>query len=130
MYGPLTHGTINQRLFYGAAIIVLIMMLMPQTAHAAGSAMPWEGPLTSILQSIEVPVRRSLTEPILLGGVPRTAAILNGTLAAALGLGLQLWLLGIIYYVCAHTLCVFFASRDPQFMEVLVRHIKHKGYLA
>jgi len=72
-----------------------------------------------------IPVRRSLTEPILLG-----AAILNGTLAAALGLGLQLWLLGIIYYVCAHTLCVFFASRDPQFMEVLVRHIKHKGYLS
>ena len=30
-----------------------------------------------------IPVRRSLTEPILMGGVPRTAAILNGTLAAA-----------------------------------------------
>lgn len=58
MYGPLTHGTINQRLFYGAALIVLIMMLMPQTAHAAGSAMPWEGPLTSILQSIEGPVAK------------------------------------------------------------------------
>ncbi|WP_371397388.1 VirB3 family type IV secretion system protein [Fretibacter rubidus] len=81
-------------------------------------------------EGFTIPVRRSLTEPILLGGVPRTAAILNGTLAAALGLGLQLWLLGIIYYVCAHTLCVFFASRDPQFMEVLVRHIKHKGYLS
>lgn len=58
MYGPLTHGGINQRLFYGAAIIVLIMMLMPQTAYAAGSAMPWEGPLTSILQSIEGPVAK------------------------------------------------------------------------
>ena len=58
-------------------------------------------------EGFTIPVRRSLTEPILLGGVPRTAAILNGTLAAALGLGLQLWLLGIIYYVCAHTLCVF-----------------------
>lgn len=77
-----------------------------------------------------IPVRRSLTEPILMGGVPRTAAILNGTLAAALGLGLQLWVLGIIYYVCAHTLCVFFASRDPQFMDVLIRHIKHKAYLS
>ena len=58
MYGPLTHGSINQRLFYGVAIVVLIMMLMPQTAHAAGSAMPWEGPLTSILQSIEGPVAK------------------------------------------------------------------------
>ena len=32
------------------------------------------------------PVRRALTEPILLGGAPRSVAILNGTLAAALGL--------------------------------------------
>jgi type IV secretory pathway TrbD component len=32
-----------------------------------------------------LPVRRSLTEPIFLGGAPRSIAILNGTLAAALG---------------------------------------------
>ena len=31
------------------------------------------------------PVHRALTEPILLGGAPRAVAILNGTLAAALG---------------------------------------------
>ena len=37
----------------------------------------------------EVPLHRSLTEPILLGGAPRTVAIANGTLAAAVGLGLQ-----------------------------------------
>ncbi len=36
----------------------------------------------------EVPLHRSLTEPILLGGAPRTVAIANGTLAAAVGLGL------------------------------------------
>ena len=77
-----------------------------------------------------IPVRRSLTEPILLGGVPRTAAILNGTIAAGVGLGLQLWALGLIYYVCVHTLCVFFAARDPQFMDVTIRHIKHKAYLS
>ena len=81
-------------------------------------------------EGFTIPVHRSLTEPILLGGAPRTAAIVNGTLAAAFGLGLQLWALGIIYYVCAHTLCVFLAGRDPQFVEVLIRHIKHKGYLA
>ena len=41
------------------------------------------------------PVHRALTEPILLGGAPRSVAILNGTLAAALGLGLRLWLAGL-----------------------------------
>ena len=58
MLRPLIHGNINQRFFFGLAIFVMVIMLMPQTAHAAGSAMPWEGPLTSILQSIEGPVAK------------------------------------------------------------------------
>ncbi len=40
------------------------------------------------------PVHRALTEPILLGGAPRAVVIINGTLAAAIGLGLRLWLAG------------------------------------
>ncbi|EJG2200312.1 conjugal transfer protein TrbD, partial [Citrobacter freundii] len=32
------------------------------------------------LPGFEVPLHRSLTEPILLGGAPRTVAIANGTL--------------------------------------------------
>ena len=39
-----------------------------------------------------VPLHRALSEPILLGGAPRAIAILNGTLAGAVGLGLRLWL--------------------------------------
>jgi type IV secretory pathway TrbD component len=42
-----------------------------------------------------VPVHRALTEHILLGGAPRSIAILNGTLAGAVGLGLRLWLVGL-----------------------------------
>ena len=48
------------------------------------------------LPGFEVPLHRSLTEPILLGGAPRTVAIANGTLAAAVGLGLQLWIPGVV----------------------------------
>ena len=36
------------------------------------------------------PVHRALAEPILLGGAPRALAIVNGTLAGAIGLGLRL----------------------------------------
>ena len=36
-----------------------------------------------MIDGFEVPLHRSLTEPILLGGAPRTVAIANGTLAAA-----------------------------------------------
>ena len=83
-----------------------------------------------MVEGFSIPVHRSLTEPILMGGAPSGAAILNGTIAAALGLGLQIWLLGIAYWAISHGICVFAAKRDPKFLEVLTRHIRHKGYLA
>ncbi|ADM08794.1 putative conjugal transfer trbd transmembrane protein [Parvularcula bermudensis HTCC2503] len=81
-------------------------------------------------EGFAIPVHRSLTEPILMGGAPRNAAILNGTIAAALGLGLQVWGTGILYWIIAHGACVFMAKRDPKFMDVVLRHIRHEGYLA
>ena len=56
------------------------------------------------LPGFEVPLHRSLTEPILLGGAPRTVAIANGTLGAAVGLGLQLWIPGIVLWIAGHSL--------------------------
>ncbi len=178
-------------------LLAALMLLLAGTAQAAGSSMPWEGPLTSILESIqgpvarivaviiiistglalafgdtsggfrkliqivfglsiafaassfflsffsfsggavgmskatdlpgfEVPLHRSLTEPILLGGAPRTVAIANGTLAAAVGLGLQLWIPGVVLWIVGHSLAVWGARVDPQFMQVFARHIKHR----
>jgi type IV secretion system protein VirB3 len=59
------------------------------------------------LPGFEVPLHRSLTEPILLGGAPRTVAIANGTLAAAVGLGLQLWIPGVVLWIVGHSLAVW-----------------------
>ncbi len=78
-------------------------------------------------EGFDIAVHRSLTEPILLAGAPRSIAIVNGTLAAAIGLGLQMWLPGIILLVVGHTLAVFAAKRDPHFMDVLLRHMRQKG---
>ena len=58
MNGLLTFGNINQRMVVGLFVVAGVMLLMPQTAHAAGSSMPWEGPLTQILRSIEGPVAK------------------------------------------------------------------------
>lgn len=181
-------------------LLAAVMLMTAGTARAAGSSMPWEGPLESILESIqgpvarivaviiiiatglalafgdtsgglsqvdpdrlrlehrlrrvlvlpvlllvlrrgrrmstesdlpgfEVPLHRSLTEPILLGGAPRTVAIANGTLAAAVGLGLQLWLPGLALWLVGHALAVWGARVDPQFMQVFARHLKHKPLL-
>lgn len=41
-----------------SAISLATFALLTAPAHAAGSGMPWEGPLDQILQSIEGPVAR------------------------------------------------------------------------
>jgi type IV secretion system protein VirB3 len=80
------------------------------------------------LEGFEAPLHRALVEPILLGGAPRPIAILNGTLAAALGLGLQQWLAGLLVWVLGHTLAVLAAKRDADFVAVLLRHLKQRGH--
>ena len=82
-----------------------------------------------LLDGFEVPLHRSLTEPIFMAGAPRAVAIVNGTLAAAVGIGLRLWLVGIALGVVGHVLAVWGAKADPQFMDVFARHVKHKPFL-
>ncbi|WP_281927961.1 VirB3 family type IV secretion system protein [Roseibium album] len=77
-----------------------------------------------------VAVHRSLSEPILLGGAPRAIAILNGTLAGAVGLGLRLWLLGIAIWMICHLAAVWAAKSDPLFAEVGRRHLRIPAHLS
>lgn len=71
------------------------------------------------------PVHRALTEPILLGGAPRALAIVNGTLAGAIGLGLAGLPLGAI----DHALSVWAAKRDAQFVDVARRHLRYPAFM-
>ncbi|AKM10347.1 MULTISPECIES: VirB3 family type IV secretion system protein [Alphaproteobacteria] len=77
-----------------------------------------------------VPVHRALTEHILLGGAPRALAILNGTLAGAVGLGLRLWLVGLLIWAVGHIAAVWAAKRDPLFVEVGRRHLRIPAHLS
>ena len=82
------------------------------------------------IPGFEAPLHRALTEPILLGGAPRGLAIVNGTVAAALGLGLQMWIAGLVLWLAGHSLAVFAAKRDPEFAAVLARHLRQKAWLS
>ena len=82
------------------------------------------------IDGFEAPIHRALVEPILLGGAPRSLAIVNGTAAAALGLGLQQWLAGLLLWLVGHSLMVFAARRDPDFGPIVARHLRQKGNLA
>lgn len=78
------------------------------------------------LPGYEVPIHRSLTEEILLAGVPRAACIINGTLMAAFGLqlhSLAVLPIGLLF----HLLAVAATRSDPQFFDCFKRHIKQKN---
>ncbi|MBS7538357.1 VirB3 family type IV secretion system protein [Ancylobacter lacus] len=77
-----------------------------------------------------VPLHRALSEPILLGGAPRAIAIINGTLAGAVGLGLRLWLVGLAIWAIGHVAAVWAAKRDPLFVEVGRRHLRIPAHLS
>jgi len=76
-----------------------------------------------MIDGYEVPVHRSLTEVMLLGGVPRTVAFLLWTAAVAIALGLhQLWVLPIAIVI--HAALAAAARKDPYFFEVFIEALK------
>lgn len=77
------------------------------------------------ISGFHAPVHRALTDPILLGGAPRAVAIANGTLAAAISLGLRLWLIGIVLWLVGHLAAVWATKRDTQFVDVVHRHLRY-----
>jgi type IV secretion system protein TrbD len=82
-----------------------------------------------LIAGFTAPVHRALTEPILLAGAPRAIAIFNGTLSAAIGLGLRLWIAGLVLWVIGHMAAVWAAKRDPFFVEVARRHMRYPAHL-
>ncbi|MEM7683194.1 MAG: VirB3 family type IV secretion system protein [Pseudomonadota bacterium] len=81
------------------------------------------------IPGFSAPVHRALTEPILLGGAPRTIAIANGTIAAAVGLGLRLWLVGLALWAIGHMLAVYAAKQDAQIADVARRHLRYPTWM-
>jgi type IV secretion system protein TrbD len=81
-----------------------------------------------VVPGFEVPVHRALTEPILLAGAPRSVAIVNGTLAAAIGLGLRLWIAGMVLWAIGHMAAVWATKRDPFFVDVVRRHLRYPAH--
>jgi type IV secretion system protein VirB2 len=57
--------TIRRHIATAAFVACATLMLAP-CAHAAGSSMPWEAPLQSILESVEGPVAKILAVIIII----------------------------------------------------------------
>lgn len=81
-------------------------------------------------EGFAVPLHRALVEPVLLAGVPRGLAIMIATLAAALGLGMQMWMSGLVTWLLGHSIAAMATRRDSQIVSVLIRHARQSGYWA
>ena len=79
------------------------------------------------MEGFVVPIHRSLTQPILIGGVPREFAILNGAVSSVLLFGLHS-VLGIPLFLILHATAYLLARSDPYFLDTFRRHINHAHY--
>ncbi|MEM6559987.1 MAG: VirB3 family type IV secretion system protein [Planctomycetota bacterium] len=70
------------------------------------------------------PVRQALIQPVLVAGVPRAFAILNVTVAMALGLGAHQVLIAVPLAFGLHLTAVVLTKRDPLWLDVLLRHLR------
>jgi type IV secretion system protein VirB3 len=75
--------------------------------------------MTTRIEGLEVPLHRSLVEPMLLAGLPRTVALVLWTSVGAFAFGLhQIWTLplGVVVHVAAAA-----ATRaDPYVLDIVV----------
>jgi len=77
----------------------------------------------------EIGFHSALSEPIMIGGAPRTIALLNGTLTAVVALGLQQPWIGLPMGVVVHALAYWLSRKDPYVFDVLRRHLRQPSYL-
>ena len=78
-------------------------------------------------EGYEVPIHRSLTQPIMVAGLPRRLGLLLWTITAAFVLGLhQLWMFPLALLL--HGGFAAAAKRDPYFFEIFIRalHARHR----
>lgn len=80
-----------------------------------------------MIEGFEVPIHRSLTQTLLLAGAPREITIINGTLTAALVLGLHS-MSGLPVGLVLHLVAVAATRKDPQFFATFRRQIRQKTF--
>ena len=76
-----------------------------------------------MIDGLEVPLHRSLVDPMLLVGLPRTVALVLWTSVSAVGFGMrQLWVVPI--GVVVHVIAAAAAKSDPYFFDVFVAAVR------
>ncbi len=69
------------------------------------------------------PLRQGLIQPLMIGGAPRSWAILNGALAAAIAFSGAL-IPGVLAGILGHALGVWLCRKDPETPNLIVRAMR------
>jgi type IV secretory pathway TrbD component len=78
--------------------------------------------MNSLPEGFYVPIHRSLTTKVMLGGIPRKIAIINGTMIISLVVGAHnLWVLPV--GVLSHLVLVALHRRDQDILTVIKRNL-------
>jgi type IV secretion system protein TrbD len=79
-------------------------------------------------EGFRIPIHRSLTEPVMLGGIPRNIAIANGVAIVAFVMGAHnLWILPL--GIVSHLILVALHRGDKQILTILKRNVSRSPYL-
>jgi type IV secretion system protein TrbD len=74
-------------------------------------------------EGFEVPLHRSIVEPMLLAGLPRTVALVLWTAVGAFAFGLhQIWVLPI--GIALHLAAAAATKADPHFFDIVLLAVK------
>ena len=74
-------------------------------------------------EGFEVPLHRSIVEPMLLAGLPRTVALVLWTTVGAFAFGLhQIWVLPI--GIAMHLAAAAATKADPHFFDIVLVAVK------
>lgn len=85
--------------------------------------------MASDTPGFDIPLHGALSDPITFAGVPRTAAILIGVLAAVLCLGLQAPWIGAPLGLGLYGAVAWATRRDPYGLQALARHLRRPAHL-
>ena len=79
--------------------------------------------MTGRPEGLEVPLHRSIVEPMLLAGLPRAVALVLWTSIAALSFGLhQIWVLPV--GIALHLGAAAATKADPYFFDIVLLAVK------
>lgn len=78
-------------------------------------------------EGYSIPLHKSITEPLLIAGVPSKFFFMNCTLGLGLSMMTRFYLFALVSFVL-HCLMVYFTKQDPQYFEALKRHMSDEEY--